>query len=687
MTLPSKKSSLILAFLLSALGTIGYLGWQAYLKKQQTHQLALHWRLFEEAAFQLDAKSMKELLEKIKTIKSDDPLIALRENALTSGHADPSDSVMIVYWLNEYLGQNRLEDAAPEALKRVAAEEQDWQARCVLADFALRNHRREEAISHLKKLPAPMTVQLGVRPSGLMYALALHRRAEPFLTPQDKEDWFQPAVDSLRSFRASRLVTILRTTIVEKLLNIERLQLLECYLQAFEDLDREPTLPTFWVPASKVCQLVLEESQVTNPELIRLGELQMNFLTVLGLLRSQEKIQPADHAELLRDLEERIESTWQKLREREPKNPRSYLGLAQLALHQKQFQKGLKLLEEGQQECGKSPELLMEQSRLLQVIDPQIAVREMGKAAEGSENPLVWAIYFQAAQRAGRNDLAIYACQQARKIDPRLEWASLFEAELSLSRNRHSDALEALAPFRDQVRSNPKIAILYLRALLLAQAESQVQTLLKEINLETWSAEAATVILQILLKAGQMEVVIPQIDQLVKRFPEQREVRFLQADAYRIWSEPTEGSDWNQDRLQVAVNALRWLQQREPENLQVIHVLVYLQIQALDTPDVALRTADPLRRAEASGKLPAAMQETLGAVYLRVGRYDEARRILEISAPRHSSAEAWVDLGLACHHLNRTDEAKAYLQKAASLPRSPRESKHLNQALKTVEGK
>jgi predicted Zn-dependent protease len=537
----------------------------------------------------------------------------------------------------------------------------------------------------LRVLPSPAVADPSVVPVLHRYAFALLRRVEPSLTATDREDWWEPMMRSMREYRVSRLVLVLKSPVVERFSSLDRVQLLETYLQAFEDLDQFPNLPSFWVPASRACQMIVDDPDATGPVLSRLGELQLGLLDVLDRLIREEKVEEAK--ELTADLEERLDATWKRVREKEPKNPRAFIGLARVRARQQRIPEAVKLIEEGRREAGDSSELLIEQARLLQEVSPQAALEETEKAVRGSTKVEDWYLYFRIALRAARPDKAMAACREARKLDPKLVWAATYDAEQSLSRGSHADALEALAPVRSLVPRNPEVARLYARAFVKARAELPLQSLLTEIDFDAWPPPAAAALLAELLSPDRQEYLLPRIDRLAERASEVREVRALQADVYRQAAEPRSGAEWDRKRLEIALTALRWLREKEPNNLQVVNALCFLQLKALRTPDFALRTAEPLKQAHDAGKLPPPMQLTLGAIYLNVGRLDDARRILESAAPRTNTAAGWIDLGLTCSRLNRTDEAKAYLQKAASLPRLPRETEELNQALKLVEGK
>ncbi len=118
--------------------------------------------------------------------------------------------------------------------------------------------------------------------------------------------------------------------------------------------------------------------------------------------------------------------------------------------------------------------------------------------------------------------------------------------------------------------------------------------------------------------------------------------------------------------------------------------------------DAADNTAAALRKADKQGLLPASMLNTLGAIALARGHYDDARILLlrslseHADATKHSglrsisdkaSASTYVHLGLAHYYLNNPSEARKMLSLAASLPRSPLVSQELKQAHRVARRK
>jgi hypothetical protein len=122
---------------------------------------------------------------------------------------------------------------------------------------------------------------------------------------------------------------------------------------------------------------------------------------------------------------------------------------------------------------------------------------------------------------------------------------------------------------------------------------------------------------------------------------------------------------------------------RLPDDPRAARQLVWLYAKGLADPAAAVRAAEPLRKLEAQGTLPPELQETLAVAYLAADQPEPARRLLERAeswlATRPSltpASDEWascaVHLAQAYHKLSRTSDARAALQRAARLPKSPR---------------
>jgi tetratricopeptide (TPR) repeat protein len=162
----------------------------------------------------------------------------------------------------------------------------------------------------------------------------------------------------------------------------------------------------------------------------------------------------------------------------------------------------------------------------------------------------------------------------------------------------------------------------------------------------------------------------------------------IAADGLRVLSEVGD-RDWDMDKVREALRDYRAVQRQLPDNLIVVNNIVWLELKALDLRREAFESAEPLRAKQNEVGIPADFLETLGAVYIAVGQYDQARHVLKqaiaTAGPRPSF---FMHLALAHHGLKQPEMMASCLRQAAELPgKSPRELAELYDLIKTLGGK
>jgi Flp pilus assembly protein TadD len=111
-----------------------------------------------------------------------------------------------------------------------------------------------------------------------------------------------------------------------------------------------------------------------------------------------------------------------------------------------------------------------------------------------------------------------------------------------------------------------------------------------------------------------------------------------------------------------------------PDDRAAIVGLGWLRLYGQDNPDHAFRDLAPLREVETSSGVTAAELELLGAVYRRTDKLDRAvQTLLRAANLPDATAGCFTQLALAYHARGQQDTARYYLERARSLPRSPRE--------------
>src|SRR5207253_820795 len=110
------------------------------------------------------------------------------------------------------------------------------------------------------------------------------------------------------------------------------------------------------------------------------------------------------------------------------------------------------------------------------------------------------------------------------------------------------------------------------------------------------------------------------------------------------------------------------------KDLRVVNNIVWLELKALERPQAAFESAAPLRVVENAVGMPADFLETLGAVYLAIGRYEDSRRLLaQAIATAGRRPSFYTHLALAYHGLKNQEQAEYYLEEAAKMPKTNRE--------------
>jgi tetratricopeptide (TPR) repeat protein len=163
---------------------------------------------------------------------------------------------------------------------------------------------------------------------------------------------------------------------------------------------------------------------------------------------------------------------------------------------------------------------------------------------------------------------------------------------------------------------------------------------------------------------------------------------WVAGDGQRVLAE-TGDRGWDLDRVRESLRYYRAVQRQRPKDLAVVNNIAWLELKALGLTREAFESAEPLRAVQHEVGIPADFLETLGAVYLGVGQYDQARQMLQqaiaTAGPRPSF---YMHLALAHHGLKQPEMTAKCLQRAAELPgKTPRELAELYDLLKAIGGR
>jgi tetratricopeptide (TPR) repeat protein len=660
------------AVVLTVVPTLGYLVVSRELRHRRDAQVADAWKHFGEAAAKYDRAAMDAALERVDELAPGDATAAARRRELATGEADPSDQAMVRYLMSDHARQQHFAEAAREANKRIAVSPQAWDARCILAMCALQDGRRDEATDHLKALPLAGDQSDGLTFYILWLAIDLHKK-------------LGLPCSELHALNAVRVVPALQSTQLQHCTVNEKLLLLRCYQTSFEDIDRFPTLTVYWVSAAKLGKQLLDDPNLTTGQLAELAQTFERQVATLAMLRQTGKVAAEDGEALAGELAERDEKAWKLLRQRDPQSPVPYLGLAAVAARHNDLPAAEAVLHEGIAGCGEKPQLLVELSNFLLVRDPEAALRVLVRAQEnGADEAAIAQKVAEAAFASARPDIAVAVCRKAREAKPDLPWACIGIARFHTQQEQPTQALEALAPVDAFVTRNAECANITVRSLAALGADARLDAFLQRVR-KDGTTEGLLGAALALRELGRFEEAVQWCETVLQSRPDHKGAQKLLAESLQLLTESAPGDRWDVDKVRQVLAACERLRKHDPDNLPLANNMAWLYAKALGNGEEAFKASAPLRASEST--LPPPMLSTLGAVYLLVGKPDDARRVLEAAAGSPGpKAEYYLQLARAYAVLRRPTEAQHCLERAAALPRAPREAAEAQDIARLLRG-
>ena len=664
-----------IALLLVGLSTGAYYQFEVRPEARRQQRLAELWMRFDYAAKSGADAELLPNLEEILRLNPDDILAARRKAALETGSADESDAVMPLLTLPKHLQAGRWPEAEREARKRLAHQPKDWFSRCAVAKAALLRADRTTATRELEQLPDPMDGAASVSPASLLFAFDLFGELERDPTP-------------LRRFVRDAVVDTARSSAAESFPAAVKVQLVECYLEGFEPKTDRPQpngLSRAVLAVGKLIDLAIDDPAIDVTLLSKIGYACNGLRPAFALLRREEQITAEQYPTIARDHEVRTKRAWEALLDRDPKAALAYHGLALAALRGDDGPRARRLIIRGLKACGDSPLLLAFHTLLLRADDqPMLALTRLLQAAEQEpKNLSLWLLAAETAEAAGRRDLALEACARARGIEPGNLWAIRTEARIHIEAggSHAHTGVQLLATLGETLTADPQAARLYIRGLVEAGLEALVEDFLKKVETASLKPGSRRPIAQALrgitdgpFRPALAELVIRTAKPLLDRFPTDGELVAAQAFAFYRGAEQGEPR-WNESMTGGAIRGFERMLSKEPNNLEIGAALAWVRLKGKREPAQALRDAGPLATtAEQNLPLTAWQWQVLGAIYLANGKYDAAIQALEKAGRLlKTAAGIFVHLALAYHGQGRKVDARAALETARQLPRSPQE--------------
>jgi tetratricopeptide (TPR) repeat protein len=666
----------LVVVVLAALGAGGYYGQSVLKKRARAKAVGAGWNEYNNAARKADLDGIRAALDRVLAADPNDPTATRYKAILDRGEADPDTPELAVVLLNQHVSKDQLPAAAREAEKVLAHNPKDWLARCAIAHHALQvRGDRAEAERHLNQLPDPEDPAARVGAGGLLYALKLSAVVGRDATP-------------LRRVIVNRLLPFLRSSTAATAPPGAKLQLLECYLEAFGEPGALGELSGYWAVADQLAEGAHADATAAGDVdvLSRLANLGPRMRIALGMLREHDPARfPDDRlVPLAKAVHDRTRSAWQAVRQKAPDRAAAYVGLAVLALQENNPNAAMREIIDGLEKCGDRTELL----ELLVPLSARMgndetllnAARSLLKAAEDAKTDAnKWCLFANAALALQRHDDAFIACQRARAVQRDHPVACQIEAWLLIRTGKFVQARESLLALGEpalrthfgpaQLHGRVMAETLWVliddefNAVLEAQAKLKPKTSLPAVGFlrGVFSADP---------DAKRAEWVAAQAARVLVNDPDAPLARRLRADAlYRladlaVTPNPKGGAPlWDGNLVSAALRAFDDLRPEEKTEPGALAAVAALQLKGQGNAAAALRTAGGLRAVE--GSLNSWQLEVLGAVLTANGKPADAVRVLERAARLpNPTAGLRVALAVAYHRNNQPGDAREEIARA-----------------------
>lgn len=625
------------------------------------------WLDYSAARDKGDMDGMKAGLDRAIRANPNDTLAARKRHDLEIEEADPDDTELAIVLVNHHMRANRLHEMYREASKVRLHFPKDWRSICIQAHYDWHNKGPAAARARLEELPSPEDPAARIDVGGLLYSLQLF------------ENMGQDAA-ALRGLIVRRLLPILRGGGAATASPGVKINLVECYLEPFNDTANWEILSNYWSDASKLSDLALEAALDDQDVAlsVRIGKLAPKMFAALQAIRTRKNANLSEeHFLLLRkQIEDRTRKAWTMVLEKEPTRVEAHLGLIDLAFATGDSKGVVDGINAGLNACGERTELLLPFALVglkLNQTNP-VMQRVLAAARNNPGDISKWLLAAKVAKDVKETRLAHEALETARKIDPKNPEVAILLADWHLEQGKPADAIGVLGAeaFKTRLQQDPQFVRRYAQTLTAMYTDPF--DYLKQVDAAAVAARRQALPLLLAGLEGVYVAKPPRAerDAMVAKYandlilkdpksPQAVPARLLAAKAMERYAEYLT-PPWPREAAAAALREFDQLPAEYKQSTQIRLSIAKLQLKGLKDPTLAAITAAPAIDAWRNGGLTPSELEIVGLILLAKKERHEALKVLEYAVQQpNAPAACWIALALARHALGQRDAARAAL--------------------------
>jgi tetratricopeptide (TPR) repeat protein len=649
--------------------------------RRNTHLNFLQRQVEGYVLYTSDVDKLENSLVALGAATPNDPSIEQRLEMVRKREAQPSEPNLVRFFMRYHMNNGDVDASVREANKLLESFPDDWEARCELANAALKRgdvsgaRKQVAALPHAGGASAPMLADVALNSAHLFKRIGDESR-----------------YDEMVDFVTNQILPRLREKVMVHEPIPNKWFLINCYYLSLARLEKRPWLQKYWASLEAASQSIMDDPNVDAPMLVQLGQSgQKVNLRILEVFLAQQRISHEEYMAKSRDLLARQKVLWEKTIRLDPKLAGGYVGMAELLYMTGAPAAAEQIVADGLRECGNTPDMVVAAAKLYRLTDPRQGLAFLDRTLRDQDmTPLMSSVYDEVACQAGRPDRALVVCRLALEKDSKQVWARLRIANLCLALGRPGEAVAALSPIEDDLSKYPDSCSDYVRALCDCGAYQQVSEFLESVT----AADCSVVVL--LKTADGLQAAGRHAD-AVRWARRALEIEALNVDAFMCVADNTRiladrgEKGWDIDLVREALAAYRTVVEQQPNKAvayRAANNIAWLELKALHLPQEAFASAAPLRVIQNTVDIKAEYLETLGAVYIGVHQFDQAREML-IQAIRTSGERPsfYMHLALAYNGLGQSSQASWCLSKAAEMPgKTPKDMAELREVSRTING-